>query len=144
MANDPREIFRYSKGHGPDVDGAEGPEIRAKGDPVQVDRRFLKATAGFELDDILKKTADENSDVREYAYGKLLPAIRAAFAVAELADDGTGLTEAETAKLLDEYCEWKNRVKPATGESPSSSPPTDSPSTASASLNPAASGPTAG
>lgn len=134
MPRDNRQIFPYYNG-----------SADIFGDPVVIDRRFLKAAADAEIDiDGLAAHIDGPiEEARQDAYGRLLPLIDAAFAVKPLAEDGTGLAENERLALLDAFSAWKSHLKLVTGQSPSSSAPTDGASTASAPPSPAASDPTA-
>jgi hypothetical protein len=124
-----RRIFEYFDG-----------KRTIKADPMAIERRFFAAIPpGDNVDNVFRdafiKLTDLNEESRaitqsqiiEPAWEKLIVAGRAAFRVAELDEDGVGLTESETIDLIENYFSWRDGLKKKDEPTPNGSEPSDGP-----------------
>lgn len=121
-----REIFEYSDG-----------SRTIKADPSVIDRAFRAAMGERNIEETFTNALYNVEDLDEIlrvpyerdfvvpAVEALIEAARAAFRVEVLDDEGNGLTESETLKLLFSYTDWKEEKKGQAATSPSSSSLTD-------------------
>jgi hypothetical protein len=96
-----RSIYCYHDGRRP-----------RRADPLALEAAYFAAMEGMDRAGLDDQLASPVPEVRSAASARLLPAIRAAFGVAELDEDtGEGLPLAETFGLTRAFFRWKAEVR---------------------------------
>ena len=113
-SSEQREIFRYSNG-----------QKTVCADPAVLYRRFLKAVGGEQsLQDIDQQALSDDMELAGAAGEKLLGAIRDAFNLKPLDEDGNGATEPEQLKAYTDFLEYLSESKKKVDSTPTWQPPT--------------------
>ena len=104
-----REIFPYFNG-----------VKEVKGDPLEIEARYLRELAGEDLGAIDKMLESPDVQTRLRGSDKMVPAIRAAFRLREFDEDtGEGLTLGEAFALFNRFIAWKHDLKAGSAPGPS-------------------------
>lgn len=98
------------------------------GDPLLIEERLFGHLADAELGNLERDLDGDDQRLYFAALGKLLPAARVAFRLADFDEDtGAGLPGEAVLSLLARYFAWRNEKKGSTGDGPSTPPSSGGP-----------------